>query len=155
MDQVTWPGVLIAADRSASRAVQPPQPVAAMTDQHPVDGRGRQTQPSGDPSRAEPLAPAQPEDALLQPGGGPPRALQGDAGPIDQASLAELLVAGPPAGGGGPGDAHLAGDVGERPPGLGGDPPDQGQSSGWGQPGVSVGHEASSERGAVAARTSL
>jgi len=46
-------------------------------------------------------------------------------------------------------------DVGDRPPGLDADPPDQGQSSGWGQPGVSVSHEASDERGAGTARTSL
>jgi hypothetical protein len=56
---------------------------------------------------------------------------RGDAGPVDQAGFAELLVAAPPAGGGGPGDAHLVGDVGDRPSRLGGDPPDQGQSSRW------------------------
>jgi hypothetical protein len=74
-------------------------------------------QPGGDAGRAEPLAAAQPEDALLQLGGGPPGAVGGDAGPVDQAGLAELLVAAPPAVGGGPGDAHLVGDVGDRPPG--------------------------------------
>jgi hypothetical protein len=106
-------------------------------------------QPGGDAGRAEPLAAAQPEDALLQLGGGPPGAVGGDAGPVDQAGLAELLVAGPPAVGGGAGDAHLVGDVGDRPSRVGGDPADQGQSSRRRQPGVSVRHEASSERGAV------
>jgi hypothetical protein len=139
----------VAADRPAGWAVQPGQPVAAMTDQDPMDGRGRQTKPGGDAGRAEPFAAAQPEDALLDPGGGPPRAVGRDAGPVDQASLTQLLVAGPPTVGGGAGDAHLVGDVGDRPPGLDTDPLDQGQSSCRGQPGISVGHEASGERGAV------
>src|SRR5215212_7070983 len=155
VDQVAWPWVLVAADRPPGGAVQPGQPVTAMTDQDPVDGRGREVQPGGDASWAETLTPAQPEDALFDPGRGRPRAAGGDAGPVDQSSLAELLVAGPPAVGGGPGDAHLVGDVGDRPPGSDADPLDQGQSSGWGQPGVSVRHEASSERGAGTARTSL
>jgi hypothetical protein len=141
--------VLVAADWPASRAIQAGEPVQLVADQHPVDGRGGQTEPGGDAGWAEPFAPAQPENALLNPGGGPPGAVRGDAGPVDQAGLAELLVAAPPAVGGGPGDAHLVGDMGDRPSGLGGDAPDQGQSSGWGQPGVSVGHEASDERGAV------
>src|SRR5215207_11404418 len=141
--------MLVAADRPTGRAVKPRQLVAAMADQDPVDRRGRQTKPGGDAGRAEPFAAAQSEDALLEAGGGPPRAVGRDAGPVDQASLAELLVAGPPAVGGGPGDAHLVGDVGDRAPGLDTDPLDQRQSSGWGQPGVSVGHEASDERGAI------
>src|SRR5512132_1407586 len=146
MDQITGSRVLVAADRPASRAVQPPQPVAAMTDKHPMHGGGGYTQPGADSGRAEPLAAAQSEDALLEAGWGPPWTPQGDAGPVDQAGLAQLLVAAPPAVGRGPGDAHLMGDVGDRPPRLGGDPTDQGQPSRWGQPGVSVGHEASSER---------
>jgi hypothetical protein len=141
--------MLVAADRPASRAVQPPQPVAAITDQHPVDGGGGDSEPGGDPGRAEPLAPAQFEDALLEAGGGPPWTPHGDAGPVDQARLAQLLVAGPPAVGSGPGDARFMGDVGDRPPGLSGDPTNQGRPRRWGQPGVSVAHEASSERGAV------
>jgi hypothetical protein len=132
MDQVTWVGVLVAADRPAGWTVQPGQPVAAMADQHPVHGGGRQTQPGGDAGWAEPFALAQHDDALLEVGGGPPGAVGGDAGPVDQARLAELLVAAPPAVGGGPGDAHFVGDVGDRPPRLGADAPDQGQSSGWG-----------------------
>jgi hypothetical protein len=131
VDQVAWPWVLVAADRPTGGAVQPGQPVAAMTDQDPVDGRGREVQPGGDASWAETLTPAQPEDALFDPGRGPPRAGGGDAGPVDQSSLAELLVAGPPVVGGGPGDAHLVGDVGDRASGLDADPLDQGQSSGW------------------------
>ena len=73
----------------------------------------------------------------------------------DAAWIAQLLVAAPPTVGGGARDAHLVGDVGDRPSRLGGDPPDQGQPSRRRQAGVSVGHEASSERGAVTARTSL
>src|SRR5829696_7413197 len=147
--------MLIAADRAAGGTIQPGQPVAAVADQHPVDRGGRQTQPGGDAGRAEPLAVAQPEDVLLEVGGGSPGAVGGDAGPVDQAGLAELLVAAPPAGGGGAGDTHLVGDVGDRPSRVGGDPADQDQSSRRRQPGVSVGHEASSERGAGTARTSL
>jgi hypothetical protein len=62
-----------------------------MADQHPMDGRGGQAQAGGDAGRAEPLAAAHPEDALLEAGGGPPGAVGGDAGPVDQAGLAELL----------------------------------------------------------------
>src|SRR5829696_4353976 len=121
--------MLIAADRAAGGTIQPGQPVAAVADQHPVDRGGRQTQPGGDAGRAEPLAVAQPEDVLLEVGGGSPGAVGGDAGPVDQAGLAELLVAAPPAGGGGAGDTHLVGDVGDRPSRVGGDPADQDQSS--------------------------
>jgi hypothetical protein len=92
-----------------------------------MHGGGRELHAGGDAGRAEPLASAQPEDALLEPSGGPPGAVGGDAGPVDQAGLAELLVAAPPAVGSGPGDAHLVGDVGGRPSRLGGDPSDQGQ----------------------------
>jgi site-specific DNA recombinase len=142
-DHLARPWVLIAADRPAGRAVQPPQPVTAMPDQHPMDGRCRQPQAGGDAGRAEPLAPAQPEDALLEAGGGPLGAVGGDAGPVDQAGLAQLLVAVPPAVGGGARDAHLVGDVGDRPSRLSGDPLHQGQPSSRGQARVSVSHEAS------------
>jgi hypothetical protein len=126
-----------------------------VADQDAVDGRGGQAQPSSDPGGPESLSLAERDDALFDLGGGPPGAVGGDAGPVDQAGLAELLVAGPPAVGGGAGDAHLVGDVGDRPSRLSGDPSDQGQPSRRGQPGVSVRPEASSERGAGTARTSL
>ena len=129
VDQVAWLVMLVAADRPAGGAVHEGQPVQLVADQHPMDGRGGHTEAGGDSGRAEPLAAAQPEDALLEAGGGPPRTPQGDAGPIDQPGLAELLVAGPPAVGGGARDAHLVGDVGDRPSRLGGDPLDQGQPS--------------------------
>ena len=66
VDQVAGPRVLIAADRPTAGAVQPGQAVHPVTDQDAVHGRGRQAKPSGDAGRAEPLAPAQPEDALLK-----------------------------------------------------------------------------------------
>ena len=119
--------VLVAADRPAGWPIQAGKPVHLVADQHPMHGGGRELHAGGDAGRAEPLASAQPEDALLEPSGGPPGAVGGDAGPVDQAGLAELLVAAPPAGGSGPGDAHLVGDVGGRPSRLGGDPSDQGQ----------------------------
>jgi hypothetical protein len=120
-----------------------------------MDGRGGQAQAGGDAGRAEPLTAAQPEDALLEAGGGPPGAGGGDAGPVDHAGLAELLVAAPPAVGQWSERRPSRGRCERSAVGVGGDPPDQGQPSRRGQPGVSVGHEASSERGAVTARTSL
>src|SRR4029450_1009265 len=105
------------------------QPVAAMTDQHPMHGGGGQPEPGGDPCWTESLSVTHPQDALLEAGCGSPGPVGRDARPVDQASLAELLVAGPPTVSGGSGDAHLMGDVGDRPPGVGGDPPDQGQPS--------------------------
>jgi hypothetical protein len=129
VDQVTGMGMLVAADHPAGGAVQPDQPVDVVADQDAVDGGGRQAEPGGDPGRPEPFSAAQPDDALLQPDGSPARAVRWNAGTVDQPGLAELLVAGPPAVGGSAGDAHLVGDVGDRPPWLGGDPLDQGQSS--------------------------
>jgi hypothetical protein len=41
VDQVAWPVMLIAADRSAAGTVQPPQPVHPVADQDPMDGGGR------------------------------------------------------------------------------------------------------------------
>jgi hypothetical protein len=81
VDQVAWLVMLVAADRAAGRAVHEGQPVHPVADQHLMDGRGGHTEAGGDAGRAEPLAAAQPEDALLQAGGGPPRTPQGDAGP--------------------------------------------------------------------------
>jgi hypothetical protein len=127
MAQVTAMEVLVAADRPAGWPIQAGKPVHLVADQHPMHGGGRELHAGGDAGRAEPLASAQPEDALLEPSGGPPGAVGGDAGPVDQAGLAELLVAAPPAVGSGPGDAHLVGDVGGRPSRVGGDPSDQGQ----------------------------
>jgi len=72
VDQVAGPWVLVAADRPAGWAVQPGQPVHSVADQDAVHGGGRQTKPGGDAGRAEPFTPAQPEDALLEVGGGPP-----------------------------------------------------------------------------------
>jgi hypothetical protein len=129
VDQVAWPVMLVTADRPAGGAVHEGQPVHLVADQDAVDGGGRQAQPGGDAGGAEPLAPAQPEDPLLEAVGDPPGAVDRDTGPVDQAGFAELLVAAPPAVGGGPGDAHLVGDVGDRPSRLSGDPTDQGQSS--------------------------
>jgi hypothetical protein len=85
--------VLVAADRPAGGAVHEGQPVHSVADQHTVDGGGGHTEAGGDPGWAEPLAAAQPEDALLEVGGGPPGAVGWDAGPVNQPSLAELLVA--------------------------------------------------------------
>jgi hypothetical protein len=79
VDQVAWPWVLEAADRAASRPVQPGQPVAAMADQDPMHGGGRQAEPGGDPCGTQSLTLAQPEDALFQPGSRPPWTPQGDA----------------------------------------------------------------------------
>src|SRR5215207_2479200 len=155
VDQIAWPWVLIAADRPAGGAVQPGQPVHSVADQYAVHGGGGKVESGGDAGWAEPLVPAQPEDPLFQPDGGPPGAVGRNAGPVDQAGCTQLLVAAPPAVGGGPGDAHLVGDVRDRPSRLGGDPSDQGESSRRGEPGVSVRHEASDERGAGTARTSL
>jgi hypothetical protein len=73
----------------------------------------------------------------------------------DRASLAQLLVERPTSGRQWCGDAHLVSDVGDRPSRLGGDPTGQGQPSRRRQPGVSVGHEASSERVPSDSRTSL
>src|SRR4029453_9704048 len=86
---------------------------------------------------------------------GPSRAVGGDAGPVDQAGLAELPVAGPAAVGGGPGDAisWAMWAIGRR--GWAPIRPTRVSLPGGGQPGGSVGHEASGERGAVTARTSL
>jgi hypothetical protein len=97
MDQVTAMEVLVAADRPAGWPIQAGKPVHLVADQHPMHGGGRELHAGGDAGRAEPLASAQPEDALLEPSGGPPGAVGGDAGPVDQAGLAELLVAAPPA----------------------------------------------------------
>jgi hypothetical protein len=69
MDQVAGLVMLVAADRAAGGTVQPRQSVHPVADQHPMDGRGGHTEPGGDAGRAEPLAAAQPEDALLQAGG--------------------------------------------------------------------------------------
>jgi hypothetical protein len=124
VDQIAGPVMLVAADRPAGGTVQPGQPVHPVADQHPMDRGGWQPQPGGDAGRTEPLTAAQPEDALLNLGGGSPGAVGGDAGPVNQASLAQLLVEAPPAVGGGARDAHLVGDVGDRPPRLGGDPTD-------------------------------
>jgi hypothetical protein len=85
--------------------IQAGEPVHLVADQHPMHGGGRELHAGGDRGRAEPLASAQPQDAPLEPSRGPPGVVGGDAGPVDQASLAELLVASPPAVGGGPGDA--------------------------------------------------
>ena len=63
----------------------------------------------------------------------------GGAGPVDQAGLAVLAIAGPPAVGGGAGDAHLRSDMGRRP--ASGDALAQDEPSGWGEAGVNVGHE--------------
>ena len=67
----------------------------------------------------------------------------GTAWPVNQAGLAVLLVAGPPAIGGRARDAHLSRDMGNRT--TTGDALDQDQPSGRGQPGVSVDHRGTSE----------
>jgi hypothetical protein len=87
-------GVLRAADDPPGGAVQQTQSVQPMADQDSVHCGGGQAQPGGDPGRAEPLTAAQSQDALLKLGWGSVGAGGGDAGPIDQASLAALLVAG-------------------------------------------------------------
>ena len=63
----------------------------------------------------------------------------GPAGPVDQADLTVLVIAGPPAVGAGTRDPHLGRDLGDRAASR--DTPAQDHPSGRGQPGVSVGHE--------------
>jgi hypothetical protein len=94
-----------------------------MADQHPVDRGGGQPEAGSDAGRAEPLAPVQPRRSAAQLERRSAWAVDGDAGPVDQASFAELPVAGPPAVGGDAGDAHLVGNVGDQPSRLSRDPP--------------------------------
>ena len=70
MDQVTGMEVLAAADRPAGWPIQAGEPVHLVADQHPMHGGGRELHAGGDAGRAEPLASAQPEDALFEPSGG-------------------------------------------------------------------------------------
>ena len=70
VDQLTGVGALIAADQLPSRPVHPGQPVQAMAAQHPRDGRGRQPNQRGDPSRAELAGLAQLQDLGLELEGG-------------------------------------------------------------------------------------
>jgi hypothetical protein len=139
VDQLAGVGALIAADQLPGRPVHPGQPVAPVAAEHPVDGGGWQPDQWGDPGRPQLAGLAQLQDRSFQPQWGPPRMGMGAAGPVDQAGLAVLAKAGPPAVGGGARGAHLGRDVRDRAASR--DALAQDHPSGRGQPGVSVGHE--------------
>ena len=113
VDQLAGRGTLVAADDPAAWPVHDGQAVEPEADQHPIDGGGRPADQRRDPGRAELAAAAQPADLGLDAGGDLAGVGVGGAGPVVQAGLAQLLVAGPPAVGAGAGDAHLAGGVGD------------------------------------------
>jgi hypothetical protein len=104
-----------------------------------VDGGGGQLQDRADAGGAELTVTAQLHDLGLHAGGDAAWMGVGNRWPILQASHAVVLPTTPPAVGAGPRDAHLVGDLGDRPAGM--DALAQQQSSRWGQAGVSVGHE--------------
>jgi hypothetical protein len=99
VDQLAGSGALIAADHPAGGPVHGGQPTQAMADQDAMDGGGGPAGRGGDPGRAELVGAAQPQDCGLLGGRDPAGVMVGGAGPVDQAGLAVLLVAGPPAGG--------------------------------------------------------
>jgi hypothetical protein len=114
VDQLAGSGALIAEDHPTRGPVQHRQPTQAVADKDAVHGGGGSADPGADPGRAELVGAAQPADLGLHADRHPAGVMVGVSGPILQASLTVLLVAGPPTVGTGPGDAHLSGDMGGR-----------------------------------------
>jgi hypothetical protein len=84
----------------AGDRVQVTQQGHLVTAQHPPDGRGVGAELAGQPDRPPPAGRPQRQDLGFQLGWGPPGAVVGSAGPIQQASLTlGSEAAYPPVGG--------------------------------------------------------
>jgi len=139
VDQLAGPGTFVAADRRGGGSVHVREPVEVITDQHPVDRRGRDAEVDREAVGADLVGAATPADLDLGRFGDPQGRLAGSAGAVMETVGAEFQVAVPPLRRAPARDPHRRGHVRDRGAGL--DPATQQQSTLRGQRGVTVTHE--------------
>ncbi|OJG05002.1 hypothetical protein BG618_03878 [Pseudonocardia autotrophica] len=140
VQQIPGGGVFVAAHRFSGGAVDMGEAVDPTPHQHPVHGRGSDTDPVGDLDRAQALLPAQVHDPAHHRCRRRPRRVVRPAGAIGHAGRAVGAVAVGPAFRGRPGHLEPGSGRSDRHVALD-DQTRQAQSAAFGQWSVSVDHE--------------